>query len=169
MTDLSGHSKLDVKIVALGIILSCGVVYAIYSTVRHFYVLNQVNEAKEMMSDIQSLLVWSMHQYHDDVTKACHFKNIQQITQSVEFQNMNRILKLQDQIRQQSQFVEQIKVNATPDLHGCVTTAYFRKEPFVSELIAGKYISYHYDFKTETIKCVTNIHKRALVKACTRL
>jgi hypothetical protein len=54
MTHLSGHSKLDVKIVALGIILSCGVVYAIYSTVRHFYVLNQVNEAKEMMSDIQS-------------------------------------------------------------------------------------------------------------------
>ncbi len=46
MTHLSGHSKLDVKIVALGIILSCGVVYAIYSTVRHFYVLNQVNEAK---------------------------------------------------------------------------------------------------------------------------
>jgi predicted metal-dependent hydrolase len=38
-------------------------------------------------------------------------------------------------------------VNATPDLHGCITTAYFRKEPFVSELIAGKYISYHYDFK----------------------
>lgn len=74
MTHLSGHSKLDVKIVALGIILSCGVVYAIYSTVRHFYVLNQVNEAKEMMSDIQSLLVWSIHQYHDDVTKACHLK-----------------------------------------------------------------------------------------------
>lgn len=167
MTHLSGHSKLDVKIVALGIILSCGVAYAIYSTVRHFYVLNQVNEAKEMMSDIQSLLVWSMHQH--DVTQACHLKNIQQIAQSEEFQNMNRILKLQDQIRQQSQFVEQIKVNATPDLHGCITTAYFRKEPFVSEHIAGKYISYHYDFKTKTIKCVTNIHKRALVKACTRL
>ena len=168
MTHLSGHSKLDVKIVALGIILSCGVVYAIYSTVRHFYVLNQVNEAKEMMSDIQSLLVWSMHQYHDDVTKACHFKNIQQIAQSVEFQNMNRILKLQDQIHQQSQFVEQIKVNATPDLHHCITTAYFRKEPFISEIIAGKYISYHYDFKSETIKCVTNIDKRALVKFCIR-
>ena len=168
MTDLSGHSKLDVKIVALGIILSCGVVYAIYSTVRHFYVLNQVNEAKEMMSDIQSLLVWSMHQHHDDVTKACHFKNIQQIAQSVEFQNMNRILKLQDQIHQQSQFVEQIKVNATPDLHHCITTAYFRKEPFISEIIAGKYISYHYDFKSETIKCVTNIDKRALVKFCIR-
>jgi hypothetical protein len=74
MTDLSGHSKLDVKIVAIGIILSCGVAYAIYSTVRHFYVLNQVNEAKEMMSDIQSLLVWSMHQHHDDVTQACHLK-----------------------------------------------------------------------------------------------
>lgn len=74
MTYLSEHSKLDVKIVALGIILSCGVVYSIYSTVRHFYVLNQLNEAKEMMSDIQSLLVWSMHQYHDDVIKACHFK-----------------------------------------------------------------------------------------------
>jgi len=147
MTHLSGHSKLDVKIVALGIILSCGVVYAIYSTVRHFYVLNQVNEAKEMMSDIQSLLVWSMHQHHDDVTKACHFKNIQQ----------------------QSQFVEQLKVNATPDLHGCITTAYFRKEPFVSEYIAAKYISYHYDFKTETIKCLTDIQKRSLVKPCTRL
>ena len=38
---------------------------------------------------------------------------MQQVTQSAEFQNMNRILKLQDQIRQQSQFVEQIKVNAT--------------------------------------------------------
>ena len=62
MTHLSGHSKLDFKRVALGIILSCGVAYAIYSTVRHFYVLNQINEAKEMMSDIQSLLVWSMHQ-----------------------------------------------------------------------------------------------------------
>jgi hypothetical protein len=74
MTDLSGHSKLDVKIVAIGIILSCGVAYAIYSTVRHFYALNQINEAKEMMSDIQSLLVWSMHQYHDDVTQACHLK-----------------------------------------------------------------------------------------------
>ena len=121
------------------------------------------------MSDIQSLLVWSMHQYHDDVTQACHLKNIQQIAQSEEFQNMNRILKLQDQIRQKSQFVEQIKVNATPDLHGCITTAYFRKESFVSELIAGKYISYHYDFKTETIKCLTNIQKRALVKACSRL
>ena len=168
MTHLSGHSKPDVKIVALGIILSCGVVYAIYSTVRHFYVLNQVNEAKEMMSDIQSLLVWSMHQYHDDVTQACHLKNIQQIAQSEEFQNMNRILKLQDQIRQQSQFVEQIKVNATPDLHHCITTAYFRKEPFISEIIAGKYISYHYDFKSETIKCVTNIDKRALVKFCIR-
>ena len=168
MTYLSERSKPDFKIVAIGIILSCGVAYAIYSTVRHFYVLNQVNEAKEMMSDIQSLLVWSMHQYHDDVTQACHLKNIQQIAQSEEFQNMNRILKLQDQIRQQSQFVEQIKVNATPDLHGCVTTAYFRKEPFVSELIAGKYISYHYDFKTETIKCVTNIDKRALVKFCIR-
>ena len=168
MTHLSGHSKLDVKIVALGIILSCGVVYAIYSTVRHFYVLNQVNEAKEMMSDIQSLLVWSMHQHHDDVTKACHFKNIQQMAQSAEFQNMNRILKLQDKILQQSQFVEQIKVNATPDLHGCVTTAYFRKEPIVSEYLSGKYISY-YDFKSETIKCVTNIKKRTLVKACTRL
>ena len=127
MTYLSEHSKLDVKIVALGIILSCGVVYSIYSTVRHFYVLNQLNEAKEMMSDIQSLLVWSMHQYHDDVIKACHLKNIQQIAQSIEFQNMNRILKLQDQIRQQSQFVEQIKVNATPDLHHCITTAYFEK------------------------------------------
>ena len=122
-----------------------------------------------MMSDIQSLLVCSMHQYHDDVMKACHFKNIQQIAQSVEFQNMNRILKLQDQIRQQSQFVEQIKVNATPDLHGCVTTAYFRKEPIVSEYLSGKYISYYYDFKTEKIKCVTNIQKRALAKACTRL
>ena len=96
MTYFSGHSKPDFKIVAIGIILSCGVAYAIYSTVRHFYVLKQVNEAKERMSDIQSLLVCSMHQYHDDVMKACHFKNIQQITQSVEFQNMNRILKLQD-------------------------------------------------------------------------
>ena len=48
---------------------------------------------------------------------------------------MNRILKLQDQIRQQSQFFEQIKVNANPDLHGCITTAYFRKEPFVLSLI----------------------------------
>ncbi|ENU41209.1 hypothetical protein [Acinetobacter johnsonii] len=169
MTDLSGHSKLDVKIVALGIILSCGVVYAIYSTVRHFYVLNQVNEAKEMMSDIQSLLVWSMHQYHDDVVKACHFKNIQQVTQSAEFQNMNRILKLQDQIRQQTQFFERIKVNATPDLHSCITTTYFRKVPIVSEYLSGKYISYHYDFKTKKIKCLTNIQKRALVKACTRL
>ena len=56
-----------------------------------------------------------------------HLKNIQQIAQSIEFQNMNRILKLQDQIRQQSQFVEQIKVNATPDLHHCITTAYFEK------------------------------------------
>ena len=29
---------------------------------------------------------------------------------------------------------------------------------------------YHFhDFKTKKIKCVTNIHKRALVKACTRL
>ena len=121
-----------------------------------------------MMSDIQSLLVWSMHQHHDDVMQACHFKNIQQIAQSVEFQNMNRILKLQDQIHQQSQFVEQIKVNATPDLHHCITTAYFRKEPFISEIIAGKYISYHYDFKSETIKCVTNIDKRALVKFCIR-
>jgi hypothetical protein len=55
---------------------------------------------------------------------------------------MNRILKLQDQIRQQSQFVEQIKVNATPDLHHCITTAYFRKEPIVSEYLSGKYISY---------------------------
>jgi len=100
--------------------------------------------------------------------KACHFKNIQQIAQSVEFQNMNRIFKLQDQIRQQSQFVEQIKVNATPDLHHCITTAYFRKEPFISAPIAGKYISYHYDFKSETIKCVTNIDKRALVKSCIR-
>jgi hypothetical protein len=169
MTHSSERSKPDFKIVALGIILSCGVVYSIYSTVRHFYALNQINEAKEMMSDIQSLLVWSMHQYHDDVTQACHFKNMQQIAQSEEFQNMNRILKLQDQIRQQSQFVEQIKVNATPDLDGCITTAYFRKEPFVSEHIAGKYISYHYDFKTKKIKCVTNIHKHALVKACTRL
>ena len=168
MTHLSERSKPDFKIVALGIILSCGVVYSIYSTVRHFYALNQINEAKEMMSDIQSLLVWSMHQHHDDVTKACHFKNIQQIAQSVEFQNMNRILKLQDQIHQQSQFVEQIKVNATPDLHHCITTAYFRKEPFISEIIAGKYISYHYDFKSETIKCVTNIDKRALVKFCIR-
>ena len=52
---------------------------------------------------------------------------VQQVTQSAEFQNMNRILKLQDQIRQQSQFVEQIKVNATPDLHHCITTAYFEK------------------------------------------
>ncbi|MNY88792.1 hypothetical protein D3C78_50620 [compost metagenome] len=120
------------------------------------------------MSDIQSLLVWSMHQHHDDVTQACHLKNIQQIAQSEEFQNMNRILKLQDQTHQQSQFVEQIKVNATPDLHHCITTAYFRKEPFVSEIIAGKYISYHYDFKSETIKCVTNIDKRALVKFCIR-
>jgi len=85
MTYFSGHSKPDFKIVAIGIILSCGVAYAIYSTVRHFYVLKQVNEAKEMMSDIQALLVWSMHQYHDDVMKACHFKNIQQIAQSVEF------------------------------------------------------------------------------------
>ena len=168
MTYLSERSKPDVKIVALRIILSCGVVYSIYSTVRHFYVLNQINEAKEMMSDIQSLLVWSMHQYHDDVTQACHLKNIQQIAQSEEFQNMNRILKLQDQIHQQSQFVEQIKVNATPDLHHCITTAYFRKEPFISEIIAGKYISYHYDFKSETIKCVTNIDKRALVKFCIR-
>ncbi len=74
MTHFSGHSKPDFKIVALGISLSCGVAYAIYSTVRHFYALNQINEAKEMMSDIQSLLVWSMHQYHDDVIKACHFK-----------------------------------------------------------------------------------------------
>ena len=168
MTHLSERSKPDFKIVALGIILSCGVAYAIYSTVRHFYALNQINEAKEMMSDIQSLLVWSMHQYHDDVTQACHLKNIQQIAQSEEFQNMNRILKLQDQIHQQSQFVEQIKVNATPDLHHCITTAYFRKEPFISEIIAGKYISYHYDFKSETIKCVTNIDKRALVKFCIR-
>lgn len=74
MTYFSGHSKPDFKRVAIGIILSCGVVYSIYSTVRHFYALNQINEAKEMMSDIQSLLVWSMHQYHDDVIKACHFK-----------------------------------------------------------------------------------------------
>ena len=56
MTHLSERSKPDVKIVALRIILSCGVAYAIYSTVRHFYFLNQINEAKERMSDIQSLL-----------------------------------------------------------------------------------------------------------------
>lgn len=64
MTHFLERSKLDFKIGILGIILSCGVAYAIYSTVRHFYFLNQVNEAKEMMSDIQSLLVWSMHQHH---------------------------------------------------------------------------------------------------------
>ena len=60
---------------------------------------------------------------------------------------MNRILKLQDQIRQQTQFFERIKVNATPDLHSCITTTYFRKTPIVSEYLSGKYISYHYDFK----------------------
>ena len=47
MTYLSERSKPDFKIVALGIILSCGVVYSIYSTVRHFYALNQINEAKD--------------------------------------------------------------------------------------------------------------------------
>ena len=45
---------------------------------------------------------------------------------------------------------------------------HFRKEPIVSEYLSGKYISY-YDFKTEKIKCVTNIQKRALAKARTRL
>ena len=140
MTHLSERSKPDVKIVALRIILSCGVAYAIYSTVRHFYFLNQVNEAKEMMSDIQSLLVWSMHQHHDDVTKACHFKNIQQMAQSAEFQNMNRILKLQDKILQQSQFVEQIKVNATPDLDGCITTAYFEKSQLLVSIFQENFL-----------------------------
>ena len=72
---------------------------------------------------------------------------MQQVTQSAEFQNMNRILKLQDQIRQQTQFVELIKVNPTSDLHSCITTTYFRKTPIVSEYLSGKYISYHYDFK----------------------
>lgn len=80
---------------------------------------------------------------------------------------MNRILKLQDQIRQQTQFVELIKVNPTFDLHSCITTTYFRKTPIVSEYLSGKYISYHYDFKK--IKCFTNIQKRSLVKPCTRL
>lgn len=46
---------------------------------------------------------------------------------------MNRILKLQDQIRQQTQFVELIKVNPTSDLHSCITATYFRKAPMVSE------------------------------------
>lgn len=58
---------------------------------------------------------------------------MQQVTQSAEFQNMNRILKLQDQIRQQTQFVELIKVNPTSDLHSCITATYFRKAPMVSE------------------------------------
>ena len=51
---------------------------------------------------------------------------------------MNRILKLQDQIRQQTQFVELIKVNPTSDLHNCITTTYFRKAPIVSEDLSGK-------------------------------
>ena len=169
MTHFSDRPRLDFKTLALGIILIFGMAYFIYSTVRHFYIKNQVNEAKEMMNDVQALLVWSMHQFHDDVIKAYHFKNIQQLTQSAEFKNMNRILKLQDQIRQQTRFVEQIKVNLTSDLHSCITTTYFRKAPTVSEYLSGKYISYRYDFKIKEIKCFTNIQKRSLVKPCTRL
>lgn len=40
MIDFLGYFKFDVKIVVLGIILSCGVVYVIYLIVCYFYVLN---------------------------------------------------------------------------------------------------------------------------------
>jgi hypothetical protein len=38
-------------------------------------------------------------------------------------------------------------VYAAPDLHGCIIRAHFRKDAFVSDELAGKYITYQYDFK----------------------
>lgn len=68
-----------------------------------------------------------------------------------------------------SKYVESINVYAAPDLQGCIICAHFRKDAFVSDDLAGKYITYQYDFKKSTTTCVTNIKKYALVKSCTRL
>ncbi|MFW1943251.1 hypothetical protein ACG93R_07040 [Acinetobacter guillouiae] len=159
----------DIKITLLAILLIGGIGYYLYSTVRHFQAVNQLDEAKTIMRDIQNLLGWSILQPQADAIQVCNLQNIQQISKQEEFQKIKQLLGWNVNIQQHSKYVESINVYAAPDLHGCIIRAHFRKDAFVSDELAGKYITYQYDFKKSTTTCVTNIKKYALVKSCTRL
>lgn len=167
--DSQDREKIDLKIVIVGILLLSGIIYWIYSTVIHFQTMNQIREAGEMRSDIQSNFIWSMHHYKNNIVKACNFENIQSATQSEDFQNMNHVLKLNTQLQRQGKYVEKVEIYPTSNLQQCVVTTYFRKNPNVSKDIAGKYISSRYDIKAERYYCTTNILNRRLVKACQRV
>lgn len=161
------QKKVDFKTMAMMILLVIGVGYYIFLTIKHFQAIKQVNEAKGMMSHTQSLFGWAMFQYKKDVLKACNFENIQRIPQSEIFQNMNRILELNTTLPANGKYVK--KIVLTPDWQGCTITAYFKNNQTMSQDIAGKYISSHYDIKTGKRNCTTNIQKRRLVKSCDRI
>lgn len=159
----------DLKITILAILLIGGIAYYFYSTVRHFQAVNQLDEAKTTMRDIKNLLGWSILQPQANAIQVCNLQKIQQISKQEEFQKINQLLGWKVNIQQHSKYVESINMYAAPDLHGCIIRAHFRKDAFVSDDLAGKYITYQYDLKKRTTTCVTNIEKRALVKSCTRL
>lgn len=167
----------DLKISILAILLIGGIAYYLYSTIRHFQAVNQLDEAKTTMRDIQILLGWSIIQPQPqpqpqpqaNAIQVCNLQNIKQISKQEEFQKIKQLLGWNVNIQQHSKYVESINVYAAPDLHGCIIRAHFRKDAFVSDELAGKYITYQYDFKKSTTTCVTNIKKYALVKSCTRL
>jgi hypothetical protein len=64
----------------------------LYSTVRHFQAVNQLDEAKTIMRDIQNLLGWSILQPQADAIQVCNLQNIQQISKQEEFQKIKQLL-----------------------------------------------------------------------------
>ena len=169
MNWIFNRSTSNLRIIILAILLIGGISYYLYATFRHFQAINQVNEAKATMGDIQRLLAWSIMQPQKNAIQVCNLQNIQQITKQQGVQEINQLLNLHVNIYQHSKYVESIKVYPAPDLQGCMIRAHFRNSSHVNKDLAGKYIIYLYDFKKRTIICTTNIKKRALVKYCTRL
>lgn len=159
--------KVDFTRIAVMILLAIGIGYYIYSTAQYFKAMKQVNEANDMIHNTHSLFGWAMYQYKKDVLKACNFDNIQRAPESENFQNMNRFLELNTDLKVDGKYVERILL--TPDQQGCTVTAYLKNNQSMGKDVAGKYISSRYDVKTGKRNCTTNIQKRRLVKGCHRI
>ena len=161
--------KFDFKYMICLILLIFGIGYWFYSVKVSLTERKQVDEANELLHNLKSMFIWSMHQYNNNVSLACNFENIQITAQSEEFQNMNRILNLKTSFQKTGQYIEKIEVYPSQDLKSCNFIAFFRQGDDVEKNIAGKYMIKRYDIEKEKIYCITNIQKYRLVKACQRV
>ena len=92
-----------------------------------FQAVNQLDEAKTIMRDIQNLLGWSILQPQGDAIQVCNLQNIQQISKQEEFQKIKQLLGWEVNIQQHSKYVESIKVYAAPDFTRLYYTCLFSK------------------------------------------